>query len=165
MCAFSWPPVRTPSECRRRNLAHGPLAQDLCWPKRLVLLRTVTDAWRADRNRALGKCTMTPNDDPRRFLLDLFRAAVASGDPERCLPRYLPSKPLGEAVVVGAGKAAAGMAKAIEASWDGPIRGLVVCPHGCSIPTRQVEVVEASHPVPDRAGLKNLNRTISGVSA
>lgn len=104
---------------------------------------------------------MTPNEDPRRFLLDLFRTAVASGDPQHCVPRYLPPKPRGKTVVVGAGKAAAGMAKAVEASWDGSISGLVVCPHGCGLPTYQVEVVEASHPVPDEAGTQAAQRMLS----
>src|SRR5215813_14602845 len=121
----------------------------------------VLSAWLADRNHARGQRTMTPKEDPRDFLLHLFRTAVASGDPESCLPRYLPPKPPGRAVVVGAGKAAAGMAKIIEAAWDGPISGLVVCPHGCSVPTRQVEVVEASHPVPDEAGTRAARRMIS----
>ena len=104
---------------------------------------------------------MTPNEDPRRFLLDLFRAAVAIGDPQHCVQRYLPPKPRGKTVVVGAGKAAAGMAKAIETSWDGSISGLVVCPHGCGVPTNQVEVVEASHPVPDEAGTRAAQRMLS----
>jgi glycerate 2-kinase len=104
---------------------------------------------------------MTPDEDPRRFLLDLFRAAVASGDPQHCVPRYLPPKPRGKTVVVGAGKAAAGMAKAVEASWDGPVSGLVVCPHGCGVPTCQVEVVEASHPLPDEAGTRAAQRMLS----
>jgi len=134
---------------------------DRCWPKRLVILRMVLSAWLADRNHAWGQRTMTPKEDPREFLLHLFRTAVASGDPESCLPRYLPPKPPGRAVVVGAGKAAAGMAKIIEAAWDGSISGLVVCPHGCSVPTRQVEVVEASHPVPDEAGTRAARRMIS----
>lgn len=90
--------------------------------------------------------------DPRSFLRDLFDAAVARADPAIALPRFLPPPPAGRTIVVGAGKAAASMAAAVEAAWDGPLTGLVVTRYGHGLPTRAIEVVEAGHPMPDTAG-------------
>jgi hydroxypyruvate reductase len=82
----------------------------------------------------------------------MFDAAVRAADPALCLPPHLPVPPRGRTVVVGAGKAAASMAAAVEANWPGPLEGLVVTRYGHSVPCRRIEVVEASHPVPDEAG-------------
>jgi glycerate 2-kinase len=90
--------------------------------------------------------------DPRGFLRALFDAAVAAARPERCLAAQLPPPPKGRTIVVGAGKAAAAMARAVEAHWRGPLDGLVVTRYGQKLPTEKIEVVEASHPVPDAAG-------------
>lgn len=90
--------------------------------------------------------------EPRTILLDLFQAALAAADPARVLPGFLPAPPKGRTVVVGAGKAAASMAKAVEAHWDGPLEGLVVTRYGHTLPCDRVEVIEAAHPVPDAAG-------------
>ena len=90
--------------------------------------------------------------DPRGFLRRLFAAAVAAVAPARCLPPHLPSAPSGRTLVVGAGKAAAAMAAAVEAHWPGPLSGLVVTRYGHGAPTRRIEVVEAGHPLPDDAG-------------
>jgi len=90
--------------------------------------------------------------DPRTLLTDMFRAAVDSAQPSLCVPPHLPPKPKGRTVVVGAGKAAAAMARAVETNWDGPLSGLVVTRYGHRVPTERIEVVEASHPVPDEAG-------------
>src|SRR3569623_3413049 len=87
----------------------------------------------------------------RALLEDLFRAAVAAADPGRAILSYLPEKPRGRTVVVGAGKASAQMAAAFERLWDGPLTGLVVTRYGYSAPTRQIDIVEAAHPVPDEA--------------
>jgi len=91
----------------------------------------------------------------RRLLRSLFDHAVAAVDPAQLLAdRPLPGT-AGRVVVVGAGKAAAAMAAALEAGWGGPadrLSGLVVTRYGHGVPTRQVEVVEAAHPVPDAAG-------------
>ena len=76
----------------------------------------------------------------------------ASADPALCLPPHLPPPPRGRTVVVGAGKAAATMALAVEKAWPGPLEGLVVTRYGHAVPTERIEVVEASHPVPDAAG-------------
>jgi glycerate 2-kinase len=90
--------------------------------------------------------------DPRGFLRALFDAAVAAAQPEHCLPPHLPPPPKGRTIVVGCGKAAAAMARAVEAHWQGPLSGLVVTRYGHKLPTQKIEVVEASHPVPDAAG-------------
>lgn len=89
--------------------------------------------------------------NPRAFLRDLFDVAVAAADPMRAIPAHLPPRPAGRVVVVGAGKASARMAEAVEAVW-GPCDGLVVTRYGHSRPTQGIEVVEAAHPVPDTAG-------------
>jgi len=88
----------------------------------------------------------------RTLLIGLFRAAVDAALPARVLPPHLPPQPPGRTVVVGAGKAAAAMAAAVEAAWDGPLCGLVVTRYGHGVPCRRIEVVEAAHPVPDAAG-------------
>ena len=90
--------------------------------------------------------------DPRRFLTGLFEAAIEAALPSHSVARHLPPRPKGRTIIVGAGKAAASMAAAVEAAWDGPLEGLVVTRYGHGVPTRFIEVVEASHPVPDAAG-------------
>ncbi len=93
--------------------------------------------------------TTTP---PRTLLTEMFKAAVASAQPALCVPPHLPAPPKGRTVVVGAGKAAASMAKAVEDHWSGPLSGLVVTRYGHHVPCERIAVVEASHPVPDAAG-------------
>ena len=88
---------------------------------------------------------------PDAFLRSLFDRAVAVADPMRALARHLPPKPAGRVVVVGAGKASARMAEAVEAAW-GPCEGLVITRYGYARPCRGIEIVEAAHPVPDAAG-------------
>ncbi len=92
--------------------------------------------------------------NPRTLLLDSFHAAVAAADPARVLPPHLPDPPQGRTLVVGGGKAAASMAAAVENHWpaDAPLSGLVVTRYQHSLPTRRIEVVEASHPLPDGRG-------------
>ena len=96
--------------------------------------------------------------DYRRLLLAMFQAAVNAAAPALCVPAHLPPRPKGRTVVVGAGKAAASMAAAVEAHWDGPIEGLVVTRYGHGVPCRHIEVVEAAHPVPDEAGSRAARR-------
>jgi hydroxypyruvate reductase len=106
--------------------------------------------------------------DARPFLAGLFAAAVAAADPAAAVARFLPPRPKGRTVVVGAGKASASMAKALAAHWDGPISGAVVVPHGQAISCEPIEVMEAAHPVPDEAGLsasRRLLEIVRGVSA
>jgi len=92
--------------------------------------------------------------EPRRLLLESFEAAVAAADPLRVLPGRLPPPPPGRTLVVGAGKAAASMALAVERAWPAhaPLEGLVVTRYAHGLPTARVRVVEAGHPVPDEAG-------------
>lgn len=86
------------------------------------------------------------------FLRQLFDKAVEVADPMRSLARFLPERPKGRVIVVGAGKASARMAEAVEAAW-GPCEGLVITRYGYGRPCRGIEIVEAAHPVPDESGL------------
>src|SRR5271170_4136972 len=102
--------------------------------------------------------------DPRGLLLDLFRAAVDAATPARVLKRFLPPPPRGRTVVVGAGKASAAMAEAVEQVWPGALSGLVVTRYGHSVPCRHIEIIEAAHPVPDAAGTAAAARILELVS-
>jgi glycerate 2-kinase len=88
----------------------------------------------------------------RDLLMSLFRAAVEAADPMRIVPPHLPAPPRGRTLVIGAGKASAQMARAVEATWKHPLQGLVVTRYGYKVPTEKIEIVEAAHPVPDQAG-------------
>ena len=88
----------------------------------------------------------------RTLLRRMFDAAIAAAQPSLCLPPHLPERPKGRMVVIGAGKASAEMARAVEAHRDGPLDGLVVTRYGHAVPCERIEVVEAAHPVPDAAG-------------
>jgi hydroxypyruvate reductase len=104
---------------------------------------------------------MTP-DNPTEALKELFNAAVAAADPAKCVPTHLfelvPGPGKGKTVVVGAGKASAAMACAVEDHWQGDLSGLVVTRYGCAVPCKHIEIVEAAHPVPDEAGLEAAGR-------
>ena len=99
-------------------------------------------------------------DDPTLMLRRLFDAAVAAADPAQCVPPHLPEPPKGRAVVVGAGKASAAMARAVEDHWPGNLSGLVVTRYGCAVPCERIEIVEAAHPVPDASGLEAAGRIL-----
>jgi hydroxypyruvate reductase len=92
----------------------------------------------------------------REVLHALFDAALQAADPARALPAYLPRPVAGRTVVIGAGKASAAMAQAFERAWPSslanPLEGLVVTRHGHAAACDRIEIVEASHPVPDPAG-------------
>ena len=92
--------------------------------------------------------------DARGLLLRMFEAAVAAAAPGGCVPSHLPAPPRGRTIVIGAGKAAASMAQAVEAHWPegAPLEGLVVTRYGHGAPTRRIAVIEAGHPMPDAAG-------------
>lgn len=92
------------------------------------------------------------NTPPRELLANLFTAAVNAAQPEHCIPRFLPEPPKGRTIVIGAGKASAAMAQALERNWPGPLSGLVVTRYGYAVPCERIEIVEAAHPVPDAAG-------------
>jgi glycerate 2-kinase len=100
---------------------------------------------------------------PRDFLLNLFRAALAVVDPMQAVPKHLPAPPKGRTIVVGAGKASAAMAAAVEQHWPGPLEGLVVTRYGHGVPCRKIEIVEASHPVPDERGRDAARRILEKV--
>ncbi|WP_210528058.1 glycerate kinase type-2 family protein [Rubellimicrobium arenae] len=103
---------------------------------------------------------MTSLADPGRFLRRLFDRAVEVADPMRSLAGHLPPRPAGRVIVVGAGKASARMAEAVEAVW-GPCEGLVITRYGHGRPLAGIGVVEAAHPVPDAAGEAGTARMLS----
>lgn len=103
---------------------------------------------------------MTFRTDPRAFLLSLGHAAIRAALPDR-IADHLPRVPEGRTVVVGAGKAAASMAAAFETLWPAPLEGTVVTRYGHAVPCARIEVLEASHPVPDAAGLAATRRILS----
>ncbi len=94
----------------------------------------------------------------------MFDAAVAAADPLQRVPAFLPARPCGRVVVVGAGKASARMAQAVEQFWDGSLSGLVVTRYGHAVPCSHIEVTEAAHPVPDVAGERAARRILGLVS-
>ncbi|MCO5064905.1 MAG: glycerate kinase [Rhizobiaceae bacterium] len=102
--------------------------------------------------------------ESRSFLTSIFDAAVAAADPEKTIATHLPARPKGRTVVVGFGKGAAQMAQAFEKVWDGPFAGVVVTRYGYAAPCRTIEVLEASHPVPDENGLKAARRLMDLVT-
>jgi glycerate 2-kinase len=90
----------------------------------------------------------------RLFLRQLFDVAVASANPFKVLASHLPEEPKGRCIVVGAGKASAAMAAALEQSWpDVPMTGVVVTRYGHAVPTSKIKIIEAAHPVPDEKSL------------
>jgi glycerate 2-kinase len=101
---------------------------------------------------------------PQNVLLRrMFDAAIASAQPAICIPPHLPAVPRGRLIVVGAGKAAAAMARAVEDNWPGPLSGIVVTRYGYAVPCNHIEVLEAAHPVPDAAGLLGAQRVLEAV--
>ncbi len=111
---------------------------------------------------------MQPISNPRGFLVSLFDAAVKAADPREALKPFMPARPRGRTVVVGAGKGAAQLAQAFEELWDGPLEGVVVTRYGYGAPCRRIKVMEAAHPVPDEAGLAGsaaLLRRVGGLTA
>lgn len=99
---------------------------------------------------------------PARALLEeMFQAAINAAQPALCLPPHLPRPPKGRLVVLGAGKASAAMAKAVEDNWSGDISGIVITRHGYEVPCNRIEIVRASHPVPDDSGMKAAQRMMA----
>lgn len=102
------------------------------------------------------------------LLRRMFEAAIAAAQPALCLPPHLPEAPRGRLIVIGAGKASAEMARAVEANWPGPLEGVVVTRYGYAVPCQRIEILEAAHPVPDAAGeaaARRILETVSGLSA
>jgi hydroxypyruvate reductase len=104
-----------------------------------------------------------PISDPKHFFTALFEAAVAAADPETVIRDFVPAKPKGRTIVVGAGKGSAQMARAFEKAWNGSLSGVVVTRYGYAAQCEQVEILEAAHPVPDAAGLAASRRLIEAV--
>ena len=92
----------------------------------------------------------------RELMLGSFRAALAAADPLEIVPAHLPKPPRGRTLVVGAGKAAAAMALAVEQHWPAhaPLEGLVITRYRHGLLTNRITVIEAGHPVPDESGEK-----------
>ena len=103
---------------------------------------------------------MTTTPPPRALLQAMFQAAIAAAQPSHCIPSHLPPAPKGRLIVIGAGKASAAMAQAVEQHWPGPLSGLVVTRYGYAVPCERIEIVEASHPVPDQAGMDAARRML-----
>lgn len=104
------------------------------------------------------------------IMREMFEAAIASAQPQLCVPPHMPSpgEVKGRLIVIGAGKASAAMARAVEDHWTGPLSGLVVTRYGYKVPCERIEIVEAAHPVPDQAGLDSAQRllqVVQGLSA
>ena len=103
------------------------------------------------------------DEQAQKLLHDMLDAALAVAQPDRCLHAYLPVPVKGKALVIGAGKASAAMARALERNWQGDIEGLVVTRYGYAVPCERIEILEAAHPVPDQAGLKAAKRILERV--
>ncbi|MFV0410880.1 MAG: glycerate kinase [Paracoccus sp. (in: a-proteobacteria)] len=97
------------------------------------------------------------------LLRALFARAVEVADPMRFIAANLPLRPKGRVLVIGAGKASARMAEAVEAAW-GPCEGLVITRYGYGRPTRGIEIALAAHPVPDQAGVDATGRMLGLLS-
>ncbi|MDB5761959.1 MAG: hydroxypyruvate reductase [Herminiimonas sp.] len=102
--------------------------------------------------------------DIDRLLKDMFAASIAIAQPALRVPDFLPVPPSGRMIVIGAGKASAAMAKAVEDHWPGPLEGIVVTRYGYAVPCERIEIVEAAHPVPDANGLMAADRILQRVS-
>lgn len=102
---------------------------------------------------------------PRELLLGSFKAAVAAADPLEIVPQHLPQPPKGRTLVVGAGKAAASMALAVEQHWpaSAPLEGTVITRYAHGLLTNRINVIEAGHPVPDEAGETAARRIFDSV--
>ena len=111
---------------------------------------------------------MTQISNPNKFLVSLFDAAVEAADPAKIITNFLPSAPKGRTIVIGGGKASSQMGKAFEDAWakerGTPLEGVIVTRYGYATPCENFEVLEASHPVPDAAGLVGSKRVMEAVS-
>lgn len=100
---------------------------------------------------------------PREFLSRLFQTAIATADPIKVIAPHLPPAPTGRLIVIGAGKASARMAEAVEAHY-GKCEGLVITRYGYERPTAGIKILSAAHPVPDQAGVDATKRMLNFVS-
>src|SRR5437773_6644203 len=102
-------------------------------------------------------------DAPRELLRRMFDAAIKAAQPALCVPLHLPARPKGRLIVIGAGKASAAMAKAVEDHWSGTLTGLVVTRYGYAVPCKRIEIIESAHPVPDAASVTAARRILDTV--
>jgi hydroxypyruvate reductase len=116
---------------------------------------------RMQQNHAMPDLILST--DPHALLRNMFSAAVAAAQPALCLPAHLPAPPRGRTIVIGAGKASAAMALALEDHWSYPVEGLVVTRYGYEQACKRIEIVQAAHPVPDLAGLQATQRILQTV--
>ncbi|WP_295965520.1 glycerate kinase [uncultured Bartonella sp.] len=112
------------------------------------------------------------NTGDRKLLRELFDCAVAAANPEYLMEKFLPQKPTGRTIVIGAGKGSVRMALALEKLWHkagyGELQGAVVTCYGDKTKLRSIEIMEASHPLPDENGLKaakKLVKLVQGLSS
>ena len=103
-------------------------------------------------------------NDPREFLLSAFRAAVKEAQPKLCLPQFLPDRPKGKIVVIGAGKASAAMAAVAEDHYASEISGLVITRYGYAVDCQNIEIVEAGHPIPNIDGHNATSRILENLA-
>lgn len=103
--------------------------------------------------------------DPETLLRRLLDGGIAAVSPANVVSRFLPAPPAGRTVVVGGGKGAAAMARAVEDHWPEALSGLVVTPYGHTVPCRHIEIVEAAHPAPDDNGVAVARRMLRVVRA
>ena len=109
---------------------------------------------------------MMSHDEARSVLRGLFDTGLKAADPAIWVPPHLPSPPAGRTIVIAAGKAAASMARAVEDHWPGELEGIAVTRYGHGMPCSKIEVIEASHPVPDDRGeiaARKLMQTVTGL--
>ena len=115
----------------------------------------------------MTQAAATSSNERRALLLRMFDAAVQSAQASHCIAQHLPDPTTlggGRLVVIGAGKASAAMAQALESHWRGPaLQGLVVTRYGYAVPCKYIEIVEAAHPVPDEAGHAAAQRMLAMV--
>ena len=104
--------------------------------------------------------------DTKKILINSFKAGLDAVKPENIIKTRLPSPPKGRTYVIGAGKAAASMAKAIEVKWPKnlPLNGSVITRYKHSVKTKRIKVFESGHPMPDTAGMKAANNFISSIN-
>jgi hypothetical protein len=112
---------------------------------------------RPQAGRLIRRRTMKTNE-ARSLLRKMFEAAITAAQPAHCVPLHLPEPPRGRLIVIGAGKASAAMARALEETWPGELSGVVVTRYGYAVPCQRIEIVEAAHPVPDAAGVAAAQR-------
>ena len=157
--------VMATSSCVHPRLATGGRVPRTTWRgrRRTAILPPARNDRKGSEPDGLGRCTGAPCPP------SLFDAAVAAADPRTVLAAHLPDKPGGRCIVVGGGKSAAVMAAALEDAWpDVALEGTVVTRYGHAVPTRRIEVIEASHPVPDansERGARRLLERVRGLRA